>query len=367
MNPYGSDRVRFSAGKVILQARLSKGWTPRTPKSETHAEFPGTAVQWDEEMFEVVDARLLPAGGVRYVLEPWRDDHTIRLFEPYSEESEARLAADFEKAKRQRKHSLFARLSGVVLGHLPAPVQMRLADELGIFPARMTLLSIVPSLGLMAACVWLYVESRMTFTPSPIPLWLWAFTMFMLADSAVRFQVAMSQNRGIGSFPGTLAYALFWRVMRRRMSLPAPFEGAKGEKVFMLPPSEEVAAHDSVAWRSWMLSLLSPQEQARLAERYGYDYRKHSRDLAWALLAVGTIGIISSVPKLQTFSGFVSLLVAGLIVLEQALRLLAFRRGPAGSFFGILVRPFVQDLLRSEGPKPSPEDREPTADGIDEL
>ena len=99
MQPYGADRVRTSGGRVILHSRISKGWTPRTPKTPTHAEFPGSAVLWDDEYFEVVAAELLPAGGVRYVLEPWRDNHTIRSFEHYSEESEARLQKDYATAR----------------------------------------------------------------------------------------------------------------------------------------------------------------------------------------------------------------------------------------------------------------------------
>jgi hypothetical protein len=84
MRPYGSDRVRSSGGRLILHSRLPKGWTPRTPKSLTNAEFPGTAVYWDDEYYEVLSADPLPAGGVRYVLDKWRDDHAIRVFDAYS-------------------------------------------------------------------------------------------------------------------------------------------------------------------------------------------------------------------------------------------------------------------------------------------
>lgn len=335
---------------MILHSRLPKGWTARTPKSGTHAEFPGTAVLWDDEYYEVLAADPLPAGGVRYVLEPWRDDHTIRTFEAYTPESEARLLADHEKAVRQRRHSLLARCSGIVLGHLPAPVQNRLADELGVFPARMTLLSLIPSLVLLGTCVWLYAGARLEKDLSPVPTGLWLFAMYMLADSAVRFLIAMSQNRGTGSLPGTVLYALFWLLAPKRWNLVPPFEKSRGEKLFMLAPSEEVAQHDSVEWRSWMLTLLPPAEQHALARRYDYDYRKHASGLAWALLAVGAVGVLASIPKLETISGLVSLVIAVLIVLEQSLRLRAFRQGPAGSIFGLLVRPFVRDLLLHRQP-----------------
>jgi hypothetical protein len=346
MQPYGSDRVRTSAGKVILHSRISKGWTPRTLKSATHAEFPGTAVLWDDQYFEVLSADLLPAGGVRYVLAEWQDHHTIRTFEAYDEGSEARLAHDYEHALRQQRHSLLARGSGILLGHLPAPVQNRLANDLGLFPARMTLLSTVPSLVLFGTCVWLTVDATMEMQLSPVPVWLWAIALFMLVDSIVRFFIAMSQNRGTGSLPGTIVYALIWLLSPKRNTLIKPFEESRGEKLFTLPPSEEVARHDSVQWRSWMLTLLSPAEQHALAERYGFDYRKDAYSVAGAILAIAALGAISSIPKLDHVSGFISLVVAALVVLEQSLRLAAFKRTPAGSIFGILVRPFVRDLLR---------------------
>lgn len=347
MNPYGSDRVRSSAGKFILHSRLPKGWVARTPRTNTSAEFPGTAVLWDDEYFEVVSAEALPVGGVRYVLDKWPDDHAIRVFAAYSEESEARLLEDHEKAATQRRTSVLARLSGVLLGHLPAPVQMHLGNELGLFPARMTLLSIIPFVVLLGVCIFFGVDSRMSGKLSPIPTWVSFFALFMTAEGGVRFLVVMLQNRGMGSALGTTAYAGFWLVMRNRMKLIAPFEGAKGEKVFMIPPSEEQAQFDSVEWRSWMLTLLSPREQQMLAERHGYDYRKHAYELAGALLAVGAIGVLASVEKLARPSGLVSLVVAAFIMLEQILRLFAFKRGPAGSVFGVLVRPFVRDLLKS--------------------
>ena len=85
MLPYGGDRVRSAGGKIVLHSNISKGWTPRRDRTNVHAEFPGTAVLWDDEYFEVVHAELLPQGGVRYVLEPWRDEHVIRVFDRYGD------------------------------------------------------------------------------------------------------------------------------------------------------------------------------------------------------------------------------------------------------------------------------------------
>ncbi|MEO8036046.1 MAG: hypothetical protein ABI837_16545, partial [Acidobacteriota bacterium] len=91
MQAFGADRVRAGNGEQrILFARRSKGWLPRVPKTLTTAEYPGSAILWDERFFEVVTADPAPAGGVRYVLEPWPENHIIRVSEPYDAASEER-------------------------------------------------------------------------------------------------------------------------------------------------------------------------------------------------------------------------------------------------------------------------------------
>jgi len=348
MQSYGSDRVRSAGEKVILHSRLSKGWTPRTPKTLTHAEFPGTAVLWNDQYYEVVSAEGLPAGGVRYVLTPWADHHAIRIAERYDAESEAQRLADYEMAARQRKRSKAATLFAFVFGHLPSPVQNHFANELGIRPARMTLASLVPSMVYIGTCVYLYVDSLTKQTPSPISDPMWIFAAFLLFDSAARFLVAMSQDRAMGSIPGFVAYTAFWLLAPNRAKLVSPFAANKGEKTFMLPPPEDVARRDAYEMRAPLLTLLTPAEQIQLARRFGFDYREHAYGLTWAILVCAAIGIASSLVTLSRgprISALVSLLLAGFVVLEQVLRLFAFRRGPAGSVFGIFVRPLARDLF----------------------
>src|SRR5258705_505208 len=144
MRAYGSDRVRRVDGeRVVLASRLSKGWVARAEKTLTSAEFPGTAVQWDEQTFEVVDARALPAGGVEYVLQPWRDQHVMRVVEQYDVPSEqARLDAHREHLTREKGRKA-ANLLALLTGHLPAVVQNRIADDLGILANRITFVSIL--------------------------------------------------------------------------------------------------------------------------------------------------------------------------------------------------------------------------------
>lgn len=339
MRAYGFDRVRFTGGRIILVSRFAKPWTPNTPKTQTNAEFPGTAVLWDDEYYEVLTADALQSGGVRYTLAPWREEHTIRTFLSYDPESEARLRGDYERAARQRKQSGLASLFGVVLGHLPGHVQERIGNELGVSPTRMTLVSTIPSIVLLGVCVWRYVTQMMDSTPSVVPAWLWFIALFMTADSAVRFQTAMSQPRGIGSVPGTILYSIYALLTGRKIEVRA---------VSKLPMEvdAETKFRDSLEMRSWLLTLIPARDQQQLAERYGFDYRQHAFDVAWALLACGAVGVIAMYPTIgRRFSALLSFLVAMSVVLEQVLRLIALRRGPMGSVFGLLVRPFMRDLL----------------------
>lgn len=346
MRAYGTDRFRISGGKVILHSRLGKGWTPRTNKTLTSAEFPGTAVYWDEQYFEVLAADLLPAGGVRYVLAEWPDEHAIRVFDVYDDESEARLAADHARARRQRRHSVVARIAAMLVGHLPAHVQMHLANEFGLFPHRLTLWSILPVLVAVGTCVWIGVDTYMRGVPMPVPDAVLFLTAFMFLESAFRFFVAMTQQRAMGSLLGFLAYVLLWLLHPGRARLVSPFHHAKGEGIGALPPSADVEQRDALEMRAPLLTLLTPAEQALLAERFGFDYRKHAYGITWAMLICAALGVATMLPKAAaSFSALVSLICAGLVMLEQAIRLRAFRRGPAGSVFGALVRPFARDLL----------------------
>jgi hypothetical protein len=347
MQTHGSDRARTLGGKVILQSALPKGWTPRTPKSHTHSEHPGTAVVWGEQTFEVVEASVLPTGAVRYVLAPWRDDHTIRTFVSYDAESEAKLIADDARARRQRRTSVVTRLSGVLLGHLPVSAQTYLQNELGVAPTAMTLMSCLGILVMDGFLAVAAVDSIVRRAPSSIPLFVWPLAGMLTAETIVRYFVVMSQGRGMGSVLGTLAYMLYRAVAPKGAALPPVF-GTRGDAITFTPPPDDVALRDSLEVRGAWLTLLTPAEQRALAERYGFDYRRDAFGITWIILLCALVGVFSSYVKMASGSGsaVIPLLVAAAISIEQILRLIALRRGPAGSMFAAVVRPFMRDLLR---------------------
>jgi hypothetical protein len=347
MLTHGRDRARRVGEKVILQSAISKGWTPRTPKSLTHSEFPGTAVMWGEEYFEVIEATALQSGGVRYVLGQWSESHTIRTLEHYDAESETLRVADHERARRQRRTSVLSRLSGMFLGYLPAQVQIHLENELGVRASRMTLLSCIPALVLLGICVMAHVDASIRQELSPVPGVLWPIVVLLMFESGIRFYVAMSQGRPMGSLLGIIGYAIYRRLSSKRDQLP-PVIGGRGDSVAYTAPTDEVALQGSFEVKQPLLTLLTPAEQAGLAERFGFDYRKHASGVAWVILVCAALGAFTSfieVDQHGSFTSLLSMLIAGGVVVEQVLRLRAFRRGPAGSIFGVVVRPFVRNLL----------------------
>jgi hypothetical protein len=338
---HGSDRFRMAGERVFLQSRLPKGWIARRAKEGTHAEFPGTAVLWEDRYYEVVDADLIPSGGVRYILEPWNDAHTIRVFAEYSAESEARLLADHQAAQKQRRNSIFGRLAGIVLGNLPMHAQERIANNLGLSPFRMTLLSLLPSLLLLGTCLYLTVDALLSKNGTQVPFWLTYLATLWFTESVLRFFVAMSQNRGIGSILGCIVYVLL-----------NPREAMRDSVETFDPSSVEVPydidVQDRITMRAPLLTLLSIAEQNRLAELYGFNYRKHAYVTAWTMLIGSLLGVISSWSALTygfRITQVLSLTLASIVLLEQLFRLPALARGPAPSIFAFLVRPFARRLL----------------------
>lgn len=323
---------------MILHSAIAKGWTPRTPKTLTSAEYPGTAVLWDEQYFEVIEATALPAGGVRYVLTQWREDQTIRTFESYDAQSEGLRIADHERARRQRRAGVLTSLSGVFLGFLPGPVQMHLENELGVRATRMTLLSCVLPLVALGFCVYAQVDARMRHAVSPIPGLLLLIVGLLAFESAIRFFVVMSQGRPMGSLLGAIAYAIYRPLSGKRDQLPSA-SGGRGYSVAFAPPAEDVAIRDALTLKEPLLTLLTPAEQKRIAERVGYDYRRTAFGVAWVILVAAALGAFTS-------STLLGVLVAAAVAVEQAVRLMKLRREPTGSVLGVIVRPFVRDLLR---------------------
>ena len=83
LRAFGEDRLESGAGEIWLRCPVPKAWLARRERTLTTAEYPGTAVEWQGEVFEVVRAEPQADGSVRYRLAPWPEAHAIRRMERY--------------------------------------------------------------------------------------------------------------------------------------------------------------------------------------------------------------------------------------------------------------------------------------------
>lgn len=340
MQAYGSDRLRLAEdGHLLLSCRLEKGWLPRVTKTMTRAEFPGTAVLWEEAYYEVVVVESLPAGGVCYTLEPWREEHAMRVVDRYDAESEAARLAEHRKSLQREAGRRSANLFGFLTGQLPAAVQEELGFELGILPAKLTLISVVFELAVVIGIV-VYIAQRIVNDHYAPPAAMF-IAGFLCLEIVIRFYLSFVQKRPIGTTLGLFAYILFYALAPNRAKFTSPFKVPKGLAVPITDAPEDVALRDSFTMREPFITLLSAEEQALAKERFGYDYRRHSGNIAAIILVVSLLGVISSVRTHAVLAG----LLAAALTVEQLARFVAFRRGPAPSILGWIARPYVRKLL----------------------
>jgi hypothetical protein len=347
MQPHGSDRVRAVAGgRVILFSPYPKNWQARVVKTHTSSEHPGTAIFWEDDIYEVVSADLqLHGEGVRYVLEPWREEHAMRVTDRYDEESEAHRVAEHRARIRREQKRKATTLVGFLAGHLPALVQEELAGELGMFASRMTLLSAVSMFAVIVALF--YAMAQQVMNDRALEPWQVILTMFLVGETIIRAHLAWSQNRPMGSLIGVLVYSMAYAAGWKR-GMTSPLQQSKGHSVYVREEAADTQLRDAFHVREPLVTLLPPAEQAQFAERFDYDYRRHSTFVASVFLVFSALGVFSSLRTLGTHPGvgaFLSLICAALLVIEQLLRLSAFKRGPAGSVLGVFVRPFLKRLM----------------------
>ena len=341
MQAFGSDRVRAdeSGAQQILLSRLPKGWTPRAAKTLTSAEFPGTAVLWEGAYFQVVEAEPLPQGGVQYRLEPWPESHAIRVSDRYDEESETARAAEWRAQLAREKRRKSASFLSVFAGHFPEAVQEHLGRELGLFPARMTMVSAFGTWLITAGLVYWIGQGILLQTPRP--LWAFIVAFWLGLESTIRFFAAMASGRAMGSPLGVIAYITWYLGYGRHRGALSPFAQEKGRSIKTTEASPAQAELDAFTMRESLVTLLPRADQERIAARYPYLYRRSATIIACILLSFSLLGVVTSFHSGARFQ----VLMAAALSLEQIWRLTVFPRHPAGSVLGVLVRPFMRRLL----------------------
>ena len=91
--PHGRDRVALlDNGQISLGSLRPKGWEGRDG-SVGPVVRPGTAVQWDDALYEVLRVEPSPAGGTRYLLALWEDRLLVRSVVTYGRDHAGVVAA----------------------------------------------------------------------------------------------------------------------------------------------------------------------------------------------------------------------------------------------------------------------------------
>lgn len=340
MQAIGRDRIQSrDDGTVVLSTPAEKGWRARLTGTQIDAEHPGTAIDTGDAMWEVVEAKPLP-NGVRYLLAPWRDEHTIRELDRYDEESERVRAEKRRAAQRRESRGRIVFLLAIFVGHLPAHVQSDMESEYGLGATKMSLLSAFPlAFGSAALLVISMVKARMN-EPSVIPAWLEPFLLFFLVESAIRLLFVVTQHRPLGSLIGSVIYRIY--VMTGGAAVPVPIGQSFKSRIPTVATPEEIIARDRLKLHEPLLALLPAAEQRRIESTYDISLAEAGRTGAIAIGLVALLGLAISWPPVRNGMQFLSLLVAASLLVEQVIRLVTIARGSrAGSVLGICARPFT--------------------------
>lgn len=335
MRPYGSDRVRVAEDGTIEVSSLhpKSGWVARTPRTETRRPRPGTAVLWDDGCYEVVDVVVMQQ-GVRYLLEPWNDAESMRVTSRYDAEAEAARTAERLDVIRREKQRKTVNFLAIFTGHLPGPVQQKLAHELNVDAPRLTIVSVLFQWAVIIA-IALYCASQL-LKMEPLPMRWALFAGFLGIDGTIRFKLAFVDGRACGSIFGLLAYAIYAAVTGKKQPVRA---GEAAPHLREFSPEEQLM--HSFYVREPLVTLLPPAEQQRIAQKFDYDYRRTAMKMALGILAVAIFGVIVS----ASAHTWISLGVASILGVEQIVRISQFGRRPVGSFLAIFARPFVRKFM----------------------
>ncbi|MBK9375982.1 MAG: hypothetical protein IPN03_20260 [Holophagales bacterium] len=349
-HPLGTDKVEVLPGGVVrLLCRRPKSWTPRRPAERGMASHPGTAVRWEDELWEVVAAGQLPEGGALYDLAPWDERNAIRLLLPYDETSETEREADARDLARRRAAGWLALLLAPVAGLLPGRVQERLGTELGIRATALTLASTVlpMAVGTYALLMTLaagFGAGMRLGGPAFAPLF--PLLAYFLPESLLRLGVALAQDRPVGSLLGLPLY-----LLARWTGLVGPPSTTPAAQ----QPARERRTSDRYLMLEPLLSLLPEADQRCLARERGFDGVTWGKRTAWLLLFYPGLTAPAQAARMALTGGGLArgllLLATLLLAVEQVRRLLVLRRGiPAPSVLGLLVRPLAAPLLAEPAP-----------------
>jgi len=118
----------------IYSVLPKEGWVPHSPGDFTHAEYPGSAVKYGSQVYELVRVEETARDGyqIRYGLRTWNPQFAIRHLVDYTLETQREAAAiQWEVEKVARLRNLILWLAPFA-GFAPDPMQRAWAEKTGL-------------------------------------------------------------------------------------------------------------------------------------------------------------------------------------------------------------------------------------------
>lgn len=210
----GDGVTRYPPGSPVvlrIDSPWEKPWKARLPGGAMAPPFPGTAVQFEGELYEVVEAQATGHGApFLYKLRPWEEDSPPRQVVPYTVEACLRAAEERAAERRRIRVSHVLAWTSPILGLLPADVQRWIERHYNVSASRATLTS---GLALLGPSFYAVIRGlALIMSPAParrggIP-WddLLPFSSYLMAESLTRLGVAGYANDPLGSLPVSLPW-----------------------------------------------------------------------------------------------------------------------------------------------------------------
>jgi len=212
----GEDRIEdASESEILLVCPISKGWGGRTARTAVRAAHPGTAVGWEDRIYEVLAAEPRSDGTMRYRLAPWEEAQAIRSFERYDAEAERTRSVareDLAAGIRKRRWSI---VLAPFAGLLPGSVQKGMERDFGAPALAMTISSALPLF--VVGFLGLF-RNLLEVAGGQLgwPTWVApsaSIAMYLFVESALRLASAIAGGEPMGSLPFVLAYTA-WKEAR---------------------------------------------------------------------------------------------------------------------------------------------------------
>ncbi len=187
----------------ILSMYEKPGWRTRTAGDRIHVPHPGTAVRYQDNLYEVI--AIEPAAGThytyRYALKKWDDRNVVRQVVTYSQEIERVVAKQIhEQIKQHRKHTWMIYLFPFT-GLAPTPLLRRWQREWGL-----------PMRGVSFASVFFWAVFAFVFVPVLFKTrgmgLLTAVVIYIFMEQIPRFYWLLMSNEAEGSKAVTAAWGI---------------------------------------------------------------------------------------------------------------------------------------------------------------